>query len=117
MTDTRTFYIAMVYNKSEKSINYIHVFEEYLVAEIDTIVNLFGEGGAGNDDYVGAILGENREPLVCITLPEMSGPITHVPVEVAMVPSKDSINKALANHVMEQILDLLDTNDEEIRFS
>ena len=117
MTNKRTFYIALVYNRAEKTINYIHVFEEYLVAEIDTIVNLFGEGGAGDDDYVGAVVNENREAIVCITLPSMDEPIKHIDVAEANFPNRESINRALGNHLMEQIVDLLETNDEEIRFS
>lgn len=117
MPKTHTYYIALVYNKAEKTINYIHIYEEYLVTEIDTIVNLFGISEAKDDDYIGAIIGENLEPVVCFVLPSINEPIKHIEISEACVPNKPSIEKALANHLMNEIVDLLETNDEEIRYS
>lgn len=114
----KTVYTVIVFDTEEKEITYVHLFEHLLVAQIDMLVNLFGEGAAENEAIYGAVLDFNTDkPIMLVNYPSIDESYKECDPEDVNMPDTNSIHRALGAHIKQEIQDILETISDEMRFS
>lgn len=115
---SKTLYTVIVFDTEEKEITYINLFEHLLVAQLDMLVNLFGEGGPDNEAIYGAVIDYRTDkPVMLVNYPSIDESYKECDPDDVNMPNANSINRALSDHIRHEIDDILETISEEMRFS